>query len=284
MKTHVSLLFVWAAVACLSLGVSLPTMATAEPARPNALFIAIDDLRAELGCYGADHVKTPNIDRLAAQGMRFDRAYVQAAFCNPSRASFLTGLRPDDTGVLGNRTWFRRNLPNAVTLPQLFKQNDYYTMRLGKIFHGTQSMDDPKGWHEAIFPKITERGLRGEGRNLTDGKVKWCRWKAAEGDDLDQPDGQIAQLAVDFLKKKHEQPFFLAVGFHKPHDPFIAPARYFEGYPLDSLRLHRDPPDRSPDVVVSFSAPTLPARLSWTRRSGKCSAPWTRPAGETTPS
>ena len=249
---HLQWSVLWAALAFLSLAVSTPTMVLAVPARPNVLFIAIDDLRTEIGCYGADHVRTPNIDRLAAQGMRFDRAYVQAAFCNPSRASFLTGLRPDVTNVLDNGTWFRRNLPDAVTLPQMFKQNGYYTMRLGKIFHGTQSMDDPQGWHQAVYPQATERGLRGEGRNLTDGKVKWCRWKAAEGDDLDQPDGQIARLAVAFLKERHEQPFFLAVGFHKPHDPFIAPARYFEGYPLHSLRLHRDPPDRSPDVPLAI--------------------------------
>lgn len=252
MTKNVSRSVGWAAAALVSLAISIQAAATADPPRPNVLFIAIDDLRTELGCYGADHVRTPNIDRLAAQGMRFDRAYVQAAFCNPSRVSFLTGLRPDNTRVLGNRTWFRDNLPDAVTLPQLFKQNGYYTLRLGKIFHGAESMEDPQAWHEAIYPKVTERGLRGEGRNLTDGKVKWCRWKAAEGDDLDQPDGQIAQLAVDFLKKRHEQPFFLAVGFHKPHDPFIAPARYFDGYPLDSLRLHRDPPDRSPDVTLAI--------------------------------
>jgi len=126
MTKHVSQTIGLAAAALVTLSISIPSVAAADPARPNALFIAIDDLRAELGCYGADHVKTPNIDRLAAQGMRFDRAYVQAAFCNPSRVSFLTGLRPDDTRVLGNRTWFRDNLPNVVTLPQLLKQNGYY--------------------------------------------------------------------------------------------------------------------------------------------------------------
>jgi uncharacterized sulfatase len=225
---------------------------TAEPTRPNVLFIAIDDLRTEIGCYGATHVKTPHIDRLAARGMRFDRAYVQAAFCNPSRVSFLTGLRPDTTGVLDNRTWFRDRLPEAVTLPQLFRENGYYTFRLGKIFHGEQSMDDPKGWSRAMYPHGTERGRRGEGRNLTGGRVRWCRWMAAEGDDEDQPDGQIAREAVTFLRGKPEGPFFLAVGFHKPHDPFVAPARYFEPYPLDRLKLHRDPAQRTPDVPFAI--------------------------------
>ena len=158
----ISACLAWACLACLASAV-----ASAAQERPNVLFITIDDLRTEIGCYGASHVETPNIDRLAQRGMRFDRAYVQAAFCNPSRVSFLTGLRPDSTRVLDNGTWFRSNLPNTVTLPQLFKQNEYYTLRLGKIFHGTQSMDDPQGWHQAVYPKITERGQRGTGRNLT---------------------------------------------------------------------------------------------------------------------
>jgi iduronate 2-sulfatase len=221
--------------------------ATAEAA-PNVLFIAVDDLRCELGCYGKSHVHSPNIDRLAERGMRFDRAYVQAAFCNPSRASFLTGLRPDQTKVLGNREWFRDTLPNAVTLPQLFKQNGYYTYRIGKIFHGTESMEDPQGWHQAVYPKGTDLGKRGEGRNLTEDKIRWCRWKAAEGSDEDQPDGQIAALAVDFLHQTHDRPFFLAVGFHKPHDPFVAPAKYFQHYPIEQLQLNRDPQVRSPEL------------------------------------
>lgn len=224
--------------------------------RPNVLFIAIDDLRCELGCYGKKHVHSPNIDRLAERGMRFDRAYVQAAFCNPSRASFLTGLRPDDTKVLGNREWFRKTLPDAVTMPQLFKDNGYYAYRIGKIYHGTESMDDPKGWNRAIYPQGTDLGKKGQGRNLTDDKVRWCRWKSAEGNDEDQPDGQIAALAVDFLEHEQSQPFFLAVGFHKPHDPFVAPARYFDYYPPEKVQLNRDPVDRSPELP-----PALPDGL-----------------------
>jgi uncharacterized sulfatase len=186
--------------------------------------------------------------------MRFDRAYVQATFCNPSRVSFLTGLRPDETGVLDNRTWFRQPLPEVVTLPQRFKQEGYYTVRLGKIYHGARDMDDPKSWHVAEYPRGTERGRQGEGRNLTGGAVRWCRWRAAEGDDADQPDGQIAARAVEFLQRSHDQPFFLAVGFHKPHDPFVAPAAYFEPYPLDELRLYRDREDRTPDPPWAIPA------------------------------
>ena len=219
--------------------------------RPNVLLITIDDLRAEIGCYGHPQVQTPHIDRLAERGMRFDRAYVQATFCNPSRASFLTGLRPDTTGVLDNRTWFRQKLPDAVTLPQLFKENGYHTVRLGKIFHGTQQMEDPKAWNVAEYPKPTELGLTGEGRNLTGGTVKWCRWMAARGDDEDQPDGQIARRAVGFIRRDHGRPFLLAVGFYKPHDPFVAPAKYFEPYPLKDLKLYRDPADRSAEMPLA---------------------------------
>jgi uncharacterized sulfatase len=211
-----------------------------------------DDLRPELGCYGKNQVHTPNIDRLAARGMRFDRAYVQETFCNPSRTSLLTGLRPDQTRVHDNKTWFRNHLPDVVTLPQLFRTSGYETMRLGKIYHDEGGMEDTKAWDKAIYPKGTPRGRLGEGRNLTGGRVRWCAWRAAEGDDEDQSDGQIAREAVAFLRRPHERPFFLAVGFYKPHDPFVAPKKYFDLYPLDRLKLYRDPADRSPDLPLAL--------------------------------
>jgi uncharacterized sulfatase len=220
-------------------------------AQSNVLFIVSDDLRTEIGCYGCKAVKTPNIDRLAAQGMRFDNAYVQAAFCNPSRVSLLTGLRPDRTKVLTNRLMFRDVLPDVVTLPQLFKQNGYYTYNLGKIFHGGARMNDPKSWSKAEHPAATDVGRKGEGRNLTGGTLKWCKWLAAEGTDEDQPDGQIAAKAVAFLKQKHDKPFFLGVGFMKPHDPFHAPAKYYDLYPPEQLGLYRDPLGRPADSIYA---------------------------------
>jgi len=177
---------------------------------------------------------------------------VQAAFCNPSRVSFLTGLRPSQTGILDNRTHFRERLPDVVTLPELFRRSGYLTVRLGKIFHGAEDMEDPRAWDVARYPKGTSVGRRGEGRNLTEGRVRWCRWLAAEGTDEDQPDGQIARHAVEFLEEEHDEPFFLAVGFHKPHDPFVAPRRYFEPYPLDEIEVHRDPSGRGPDVPYAI--------------------------------
>jgi iduronate 2-sulfatase len=208
----------------LLLGLPLPARGAEQPnaVRPNVLFIAVDDLRPQLGCYGDQVVQSPNIDRLAGRGLRFDRAYCQYPVFNPSRTSLLTRLRPDTTGVLDNTTFFRKRLPDVVTLPQLFRRQGYTAVRLGKIFHGARDFEDPKAWDQAEYPAGTERGKKGEGRNLTEGRLPWCRWLAAEGDDEDQPDGQIAREAVRFLEQKRDQPFFLALGFHKPHDPFVA--------------------------------------------------------------
>ncbi|MFZ5830006.1 MAG: sulfatase [Planctomycetota bacterium] len=227
----------------------------AAETRPNVLFITIDDLCAQaVGCYEGKAVHTPNLDRLAREGMQFNRAYVQVTFCNPSRTSFLTGLRPDRTGVLDNTTHFRKLLPDVVTLPQYFRESGYTTMRLGKIYHGTAKMDDPKAWDIVEYPEPTPLGRKGQKRSPAGGKIKWCWFMAAEGDDEDQPDGQIAAKAISFLKQKHEKPFFLAVGFHKPHDPFVAPAKYFERYPLEGLKLHTDPTDMSPTHPMQLGA------------------------------
>ena len=230
--------------------------ATPNHRRLNVLLMASDDLRPDLGCYGHRLVKSPNIDRLAARGVRFDRAYCQYPVCNPSRVSLLTGLRPDTTGVLGNNVHFRKTIPDAVTLPQLFRRNGYFAASLGKIFHRgltmedvRPEMDDPESWDVARYFQATPLGLKGEGRNLTGGRLAWCRWLAAEGTDEDQPDGQMAREAVRLLEghKARGKPFFLAVGFHKPHDPFIAPKKYFDLYPLESLTPPAEPEPETDD-------------------------------------
>ena len=220
----------------------------------NVLFLVVDDLNLTLGCYGHPIVKSPNIDRLASRGVRFDRAYCQFTVCNPSRTSFLTGLRPDSTGVFDNNTPFRSKLPDAVTLPQLFRNHGYFTARAGKIFHAGKNTDDPKAWDLTSDPRGTPLGSKGEGRNLTGGRVQWCRWLAAEGSDEDQPDGRIAAEAVGLLEQKRSAPFFLAVGFHKPHDPFVAPKRYFDQYRLDQFEPPRDPADRSPELPQAIGS------------------------------
>lgn len=229
-------------------------VAAASPDRPNVLFVTIDDLRCEIGCYGHPQVRTPRLDRLAREGLRFDRAYCQFTICNPSRVSFLTGMRPGRTGVLDNRRHFREPLSDVVTLPQLFRESGYRTARLGKIFHGAARMEDPKAWDSAGYPVATPLGRQGEGRSLTGGRVRWCRWLAAEGEDEDQPDGQIAREGIRFLETRPtDRPFFLALGFMKPHDPFHAPKRYFEPYPPESVPVFRDPPGSVPGHAREIS-------------------------------
>jgi len=223
-------------------------------AKRSVLFIVVDDLNHSLGCYGHRVAKSANIDRLAARGVRFERAYCQFPVCNPSRSSFLTGLRPETTGVLDNRTPLLSKLPGAVTLPRWFRKHGYFTARIGKVFHGRGEMGDPRAWDAALDPRGTPAGRKGQGRNLTGGAVKWCRWLAAEGGDEDQADGQVAREAVRLLERKRDRPFFLAVGFHKPHDPFIAPKRYFDLYPLDQMAPPKPPPRRAADLPLAIAS------------------------------
>ena len=222
---------------------------------PNILFIAIDDLRPELASYEADGIHTPNISRLANKGMQFNGAYCQYPVCNSSRSSFLTGLRPDKLGIYSNRVALRNKWPDLVTLPQHFRNNGYFTAGLGKLFHAgldgdgnpTLFQDDLSFEHyykaKGLGPKI---GRQGEGRKLGDGSIKWAQWRATEGGDEAQADGMLAAEAVRLLEQERDKPFFISVGFHKPHDPFVAPKEYFDLYPMSEVKLNHDPQDRSP--------------------------------------
>ena len=239
--------------------------AGAASAKLNVLFIAVDDLRDTLGCYGNAAVKTPHVDRLAARGVRFERAYVQYPVCNPSRSSFLSGLRPDATGILDNRTRLRTHLPDVVTFPQLLKEHGWHAAAFGKIFHlgggrdraeRDQWMDLPKSWHTAQAFEATTTGRRKlAGRNLTPNEsVAWCHWGMMDGTDDDQPDGQIARAVIEQIERLGDEPWIIGAGFMKPHDPFLAPSRYFDLYPEGSLALYRDPPGTTPapPLAVGF--------------------------------
>lgn len=221
----------------------------------NVLFIVADDLNTNLGAYGHPLVRTPNLDRLAARGVRFDRAYAQYPMCNPSRNSFLSGRRPETSGIFDNKTPVRAKWPEVVFMGEYFRQNGYFTARVGKIFHDElydvkATLDDPRSWDVAINPKGTPRHLEGEGRNVTGGKYPWFRWLSAQGNDADQPDGQAALEAIRLLEQKRDEPFFIALGLRKPHDPYIAPARYFAPYPLERIKFPQptadDPVDQLP--------------------------------------
>lgn len=204
---------------------------------------------------------SPSIDRFAQKGMLFNHAYAQYPVCNPSRSSFLSGLRPDEVGIISNTVPLRRVQPNLVTLPQLFRENGYFTAGIGKIFH--LSVDhaderalfvDPLSW-DYFFDALdgtTKTGRQGEGRNLTNGKIPWATWQAAAGDDADQPDGINNLEVLKVLEDNHERPFFIGYGIHKPHDPFIAPKKYFEFYPEGRTQLAEEPEGRSKRIKMAI--------------------------------
>jgi len=245
--------------------------ALAQERRLNVLFIPVDDLSVRLSCYGHPTVKTPNLDKLAARGVLFERAYCQYPLCNPSRSSLLTGLRPETTRVLSNDTPLRDNLPDVVTLPQHFKQNGYETFSVGKVFHG--KFPDPQSWTEdyskdkkffremrrKFGPVPPPRSPRGpdagppteeEKRRMKMGKrvLRNFKWGPSGLKDEQTADGIIAAKAIEILRRKHDKPFFLAAGFLKPHLPFIAPDKYFEMYPPEGISLPDVPKDDLADV------------------------------------
>lgn len=243
----------WSFVACL-IGSMLQLASAAESTKLNVLFIAVDDLRPELNCYGATHIKSPHLDKLAAAGTKFNRAYCQQAVCSPSRTSLLTGLRPDSTKVYDLQTHFRTIIPDVVTLPQHFKGHGYHTESMGKIYHG--GLDDAASWS---VPSWTARPARDQQTaNKTPDELQRAArqnnqtkpaakrgppWESPAVADNELFDGQMAEHAVERLQAlaKQDQPFFLAVGFLKPHLPFIAPKRYFDLYDPRQIKLADNP-------------------------------------------
>jgi len=235
---------------------ALPVTAAEPPAKLNVLLIMADDLRDFGGAFTRDVVKLPNLDRLRARGVTFERAYVQYPVCNPSRSSLMTGLRAEQTGVANNNTRLREKMPDVITLPQLCKDAGWQSHAFGKLYHlggGNDARqkalwaDVGRSWHSARDFKATKVGGKMiEGRNVTDGALSWCAWGAADGTDDDQPDGQIAAATVAMIEKLGAQPWFIGCGFMKPHDPFIAPKKYFDLYPTNSLKPWHDPVNLSP--------------------------------------
>lgn len=245
---------------------------SAKPTKPNVLFIMADDLNCRLGCYGDKRVQTPHLDRLAARGVVFERAYCQYPLCSPSRSSLLTGRRPNATGVLTNpgnakskggaaSPHFRETIPDTVTLPQLFKQNGYFVARVGKLYHygvpgqiGTNGLDDAPSWMEVINPKGRDKAEEDKIFSLIPnnfgGTVSWL---ASDGADEEQTDGLSASAAIALLEKHRSEPFFLAVGFFRPHTPYVAPKPYFEKYPANDIAL----PSLSDEDKARLPAPAF---------------------------
>ena len=216
---------------------------------PNVLFIAVDDLRPQLGCYGVDAVHSPHIDELASEGVVFERAYCQQSVCAPSRASVLTGCRPDTSTIYDLQTPVRSVMPDVLTLPQHFKNHGYTTRSIGKIYHHLQ--DDLEGW--STEPHQSRGDWLGRGY-LTDEAIATIErtdeemikmgstrrglgpaYESADVDDGAYHDGKDAEAAIQALKELKDESFFLAVGFHKPHLPFSAPTRYWDLYDPEAL-------------------------------------------------
>ena len=234
----------------------LLTLAVAAPRRPqaaeasqprNMLFIVADDLNTMLGCYGDPLAKTPNLDRLAARGVRFDRAYCSFPLCGPSRNSMLTGLHPNATGILANSQIFRQTIPGHPSLPELFRRNGGFAARVGKLYHynvpasiGTAGHDDPASWEAAFNPAGVDH-LEEEPRifSLRPGQFgATLSWFASPAPDAAHTDGLVAARAEQILAEcaaDRTRPFFLAVGFFRPHTPYVAPRGYFDLYPEDEM-------------------------------------------------
>lgn len=256
----------------------LVTFAAKPSGKMNVLFIAVDDLRPELGCYGASHVHSPNIDRLAQSGLLFNHAYCQQAVCSPSRTSLMTGVRPDTARVWDLDTNFRSTIPNVITLTQQFIEHGYFAQGMGKIYHG--GLNDTLSWsvpwtNGSAPPKPALPRVNGymteENMDLlrTDQKKAWAAktarakelgrplkhsesrrfhvrgpsTEAPDVPDAQTPDGACARLAVNTLGElaRKDQPFFLAVGFLKPHLPFIAPKKYWDRYDRRTVGLAPNP-------------------------------------------
>lgn len=233
--------------------------ADAADAKHNVLFLIADDLNCDLHCYGVQAVESPNIDALAARGVRFERAYCQFPLCSPSRSSFLTGRRPNATKILTNPAagtkpsdyvptpHFREFIPDTISLPQMFRNSGYFVARVGKLYHygvpgqiGTRGLDDPLSWEYVFNPIGRDKKDEPKIFSLTPGSFGGSlSWLSADGTDEEQTDAIGAAEGIRLLEqaKEKDRLFFLAVGFYRPHTPYVAPRRYFELYPPEKIEL-----------------------------------------------
>ena len=258
---------------------SLGALARGEDAKStkrNVLFLICDDLNCDLGCYADPMVKSPNIDRLAARGVRFENAYCQYPLCGPSRASFMTGLYPDQTLIRRNAIYIREHVPNVQTMSQMFRRSGYFATRIGKIYHynvprhmGTSGHDDPYSWDYTINPRGRDKDEEDQIFSLVPGQFGGTlSWLAADGTDEQQTDGiaatEAARLLGDYARSG--KPFYLAIGLFRPHTPYVAPKKYFEMYPLDKIVVP-EIPEGYRDMLP------IPARKSIMRKKDQIDLP-----------
>ncbi|EMI26234.1 sulfatase [Rhodopirellula europaea] len=253
----------------LGFAFSSPTAFGQEPdakegsQRKNVLFLISDDLNTRIGCYGDPIVQTPNIDRLAARGVLFENAACQYPLCGPSRNSMLCGLYPDTTGIHGNAQIFRDSIPQRWSLPQAFRLDGYFAGRIGKLYHynvpksvGTNGHDDPASWELELNPAGCDRLIE-EPDIFTLRKGAFggtLSWYASPRPDEAHTDGMLADDASWVLErcaKRNDRPFFLAVGFYRPHTPYVAPKGYFEPYKLEDMPLFDNVEEDNADVPAA---------------------------------
>ncbi|UCD27796.1 MAG: sulfatase [Planctomycetota bacterium] len=275
-KVAFTRVFIATVLLLFPLNVSVDGASKTNKSKPmNVLFIVCDDLNNHLGCYGYKQVRSPNIDRLASESMRFDNFYCQYPVCNPSRSSFLTGLRPDTTGIFSQSGPMRENLPEVVALPQCFKDQGYWTAVVNKFFHdrqndGDRSWDVRKHFDDARNPVIVKARQEFEDKHGSINEAKnreaWSKKKHSVRDlahgqtppgygptnmaDEEQGDGKAVKQIIRWLENKAygDKPFFIGWGIQKPHIPHFVPQKYFDLYPLDSFRFPPQPTDDLKDV------------------------------------
>ena len=277
MKTIENLSCCWPLTLIFALLLGLCCNATAAN-KPNVLMIIVDDLNTDLASYGHPQIKTPNIDALAKTGTQFNTAHAQYPVCSPSRSSFMTGLYPQQAGVLHNDIHFRENVPKVITLPQLFKQNNYYSARVGKVYHynvpghiGTDGLDDPASWHEVRNPRGVDVDYGNQVKSINPSAPVGATltWLQVDDTDPHHTDAKVTQDALAMLKANHPdktgKPFFMTVGYFRPHVPFIAPKRYFDLYPLKSIQAPPDFKEDRKDIPVVALA-DRPGQLTMSKR------------------
>jgi uncharacterized sulfatase len=251
--------------------IHIPAHAAEAPSkRLNVLFIAVDDMNTDLACYGSPIVKSPSIDRLASQGVRFEHAYCQYALCSPSRSSLMTGLRPDTTRVFNLQYHFRQGLPDVVTIPQMFMKSGYFAARIGKIYHygnpgdiGTNGLDDKASWMERFNPAGRDRtALEIDVMNYTPRRglgSAMAFYADPTGTDDQHTDGKVADQTIALMEKHKDGPFFIGCGFYKPHTPWITPKKYFDLYSMDQIKL----PSIDDQTPSKYPAPALASTKPW---------------------
>jgi iduronate 2-sulfatase len=253
--------------ALLALALAVPVGAAEK--KLNVLFISVDDMNNDLGCYGHPLVKSPNIDRLAARGVRFEHAYCQFPLCSPSRSSIMTGLRPDTTRVFDLQYHFRQGMPDVMTLPQWFMKNGYYVARVGKMYHygnpgdiGTDGLDDRVSWKERFNPAGRDKtALEPDIMNYTPTRGLGSSMSFLAdptGTDLEHTDGKVAAQTIELLEKHKNEPFFIGAGFYKPHCPYVTPKKYFDLYRMEDISLpliNTNTPKEYPALALSGYKP-----------------------------